>query len=442
MKDKIEIELLEKFSKNYNKVKDAKLQKSLQTKPILDVCLNSAVKKENKFEFNLELEEGKIYNQGISKRCWMFGIFNLIKNDIAHNLNQSVKSFELSPNYLNFYDKLEKANHAYQTIIDLDVKDDFLLCDYDDHPILTGYFKDPVRENGKAIFARALLKKYGIVPMSVMPETYNSMNSDDFNNWFTRKVRYDMLKLLSLKKAQKDVYSVKEKMLGECYTLLAHVLGEPPKTFNYAYTDENGHKKRLTNQTPIDFYNTYCSINLDDFVQVAQMPIFELYKRYEKRYTQNIVEADAHSFLNIPQNEFTKLCLSQLKSGIPVPIGCDNRKYRDKESQVLDTRIFSFEKLLGIKDMTKAQALETFDCRSRHIMAIRGAHIVNGKPIRWKIEDSCGEDARISGYYVMNNNYFEKCVFYAWIHKRLLSKKMLEALKNPAVIYGFEGSDL
>lgn len=198
------------------------------------------IKKENKFEFNIELEECKIYNQGGSKRCWLFGVLNLIKNNMAHNLSQNVLEFELSPNYLNFFDKLEKANHAYQTVIDSEIDESFLLCDYENHPVLIGYFRDPV----------------------------------------------------------------------------------------------------------------------------------------------------------------------------------------------------------GIKDMTKAQSLETFDCRARHIMTVRGVHLVNNKPIRWKIEDSAGEENRINGYYVMNNNYFEKCVFYALINKKFLSNKVLKVLQEPAILYGFEGSEL
>ncbi len=442
MEEKIELALLDKFRDDYNKIKNEKLQKALQTRPILDVCLNEEIKAENKFEFNIELEDCKIYNQYSSKRCWMFAVLNLIKNNMAQNLNQSVMTFELSTNYLNFYDKLEKANHAYQTIIDLKVSDDFVMCDYDSHPLLTGYLKDPVRENGKLNFASALLKKYGIVPMSVMPETFNSRYSEDFNNWFTRKIRYDMQELLSLKGKKKNLYKAKKRMLKECYNLLANILGEPPKTINYNYIDKNNDKKNILNFTPIEFYNQYCSINLDNFVQIAQMPIFDYYKKYERRYSKNLVEAEAHNFINVPQNEFTSLCLSQLKEGIPVVIGCDNRKYRDKESKILDTRIFDFEKLLGIKDLEKLEALKTFDCKTRHFMTIRGAFVENDKPLRWKVEDTAGDEARINGFYVMNNNYFEKCVYYAWIDKKFLSKKITNLLETKAELYGFEGSEL
>ena len=442
MKQKLEFEQIRNFSEYFNKTKNPKMIQELSKKSILEVALNRQIKKENKFEFNIELEDCKIYNQGNSKRCWMFGILNLIKNDMAHNLNQNALEFELSANYLNFFDKLEKANHAYQTVIDVDINENSLLCDYDDHPILTGYFKDPARENGKAIFARSLLKKYGIVPITVMPETYNSLNSDDFNRWFTQKIHFDMLKLISLKKSNKDLYKEKEKMLKECYVFLSNVLGEPPKIFDYTYKNENNKIIKLKNQSPLEFYKNYCSIDLDDYVQIAQMPIFDYYKKYERRYTKNIIEAEAHCFINIPQKQFTDLCLTQIKSKIPIVIACDNKKYRDAESKILDTRIFNFDRLFGIKDMSKAQALETFDSRARHIMTVRGVHVINGKPIRWKIEDSAGIENRINGYYVMNNNYFEKCVFYAWINKKFLPQKILKTLKSPAVLYGFEGSEI
>ena len=106
MEQKIEYEQIKNFSKCFKKRKNLILQNSLANKPILEVVLNKKIKKENKFEFNFELEECKISNQGSSKLCWMFGILNLIKNNMAHNLNQNVKEFELSSNYLNFFDKI------------------------------------------------------------------------------------------------------------------------------------------------------------------------------------------------------------------------------------------------------------------------------------------------------------------------------------------------
>lgn len=439
----ISSEDLEEFGKNFRENKNEELQNRLKDNPLLDVCLNAQARDENKFEFNVELEECRRYTQAKSLRCWLFATLNFIKNDIAHNLGQSTMDFEFSANFLNFYDKLEKANHAYQMMIDLDVDlNSFRMCDYETHPILTGYLKSPVRENGKINYAVSLLKKYGIVPSSAMPETYNSSNSDDFNNLFMRKVKFDMLEILRLRKENGDVYSAKKQMLSECYSMLAHVLGEPPKTFDYTYNNENGEAVKIEGITPLEFYRSYCKINFDDYIQLANYPIFEYYKKFKRRFTQDIVEGEEYKFVNIPLSEFSELCVRQLQAGIPVPIACENRKYRDSESKILDTRNFDFEKLFGYRDMTKEQSLSAFDTRSRHVMVVRGVHLEDGKPVRWKVEDSYGDDARINGYYVMNNNYFEKCVFFALINKKFVSDKIIEASKLEPVEYGFEGGEI
>ncbi|MGN1262054.1 MAG: C1 family peptidase, partial [Candidatus Enteromonas sp.] len=62
----------------------------------------------NPFVFNLVVEAGDVCNQKRSGRCWMFAGLNVIRVILAEKLN--VKSIELSQSYLQFYDKLEKAN--------------------------------------------------------------------------------------------------------------------------------------------------------------------------------------------------------------------------------------------------------------------------------------------------------------------------------------------
>lgn len=446
MQKNIDFENISNFSKKYQKMRNIKLEKELKTKNILESCYNSDVEKDNKFEFNFELEPCKIYNQNTSMLCWLFAVINLIKNDVAHNLQQNPLEFELSVNYLSFYDKLEKANHLYQTMIDLEIEnyDDFQLCFYKTHPLLTGYFKDPVKENGKPQYARELIKKYGLVPACVYPQTENSKNPESFMKYYSQKVKQDLFKLLQAKKKGNiNLYKLKEGFLSECYNILSQVFGEPPKIFDYTYKNENIEKIRLKNISPQEFYKEYCNIDLDEFVLIANIPQTKkpYYKRYQKMFSGNIEDKSAFEYINIPQNEFTNICLKQLFANIPVVISCDNRKYRNVESKILDTRLFTLEKDFGIKEIDKQKGLESYDIRGRHLMVIRGVHIENDKPLRWKVEDSAGEEARNNGYYIMNHNYFEKCVFYAMIKKEFLPKKLLNVLNTTPILFGFEDTN-
>lgn len=446
MDKQIEFNSLKEFSKSYRKVRDIKLEKKLKTTNIVYECVDKSVKKENKFLFNFELEPCKIYNQNTSKLCWLFGVLNLIKNDVAHNLEQNPLEFELSANYLSFYDKLEKANHLYQTIIDLEIEeyDDFQLCFYQSHPLLTGYLKDPVKENGKPQYARELIKKYGLVPAVIYPQTENSKHPDVFMKYYSQKVKQDCFALLNAKRNnEKNLYDMKEKFLCQCYRMLAQVYGEPPTSFSYSYTNTKGQRKFLRNITPQEFYQKYCSINLDDFVLIANIPQKKkpYYKKYQKMYSGNIEGKSAFEYINVPQKVLTNLCLKQLLSNMPVVISCDSQKYRDVESKILDTRLFTFDKSFGLKEISKQQGLESYDICGRHLMTVRGVHLEKGEPIRWKVEDSAGEESRNNGYYVMNHNFLKKCVFYAMIDKKFLSKKILAVLNEEPIMFGFEDTN-
>jgi len=41
----------------------------------------------------------------------------------------------------------------------------------------------------------------------------------------------------------------------------------------------------------------------------------------------------------------------------------------------------------------------------------------------------------------MNHNFFEKCVFYAMIDKKFLSKKILDVLNEKPIMFGFEDTN-
>ena len=65
-----------------------------------------------------------------------------------------------------------------------------------------------------------------------------------------------------------------------------------------------------------------------------------------------------------------------------------------------------------------------------HSMAFAGVNIVDGKPQRWKIEDSYGDEAKVNGYYIMNDNFFDDFVLSVVVDKKYLSNEQLDMLKQ------------
>jgi len=69
----------------------------------------------------------------------------------------------------------------------------------------------------------------------------------------------------------------------------------------------------------------------------------------------------------------------------------------------------------------KAHGLEYGDSPSNHAMTFTGVNLgEDGKPNRWKVENSWGKDAGKDGYYVMSDAWFDRYVTELIIRKEYL----------------------
>ena len=81
-----------------------------------------------------------------------------------------VKEFEFSQNYVMFWDKVERANYFFEAIIE---SADREVGDRNVAFLLDG----PLSDGGQWNMFINLVKKHGLVPKSVMPETDSSSHS-------------------------------------------------------------------------------------------------------------------------------------------------------------------------------------------------------------------------------------------------------------------------
>lgn len=321
----ISLENITRFDKVYKLDKNNKIiEDAIKNVGINKVCLNNDVLNKTYNIFNIELPKSKIYNQSDSGRCWIHAGINLIKNNVAKNLNVEESEYALSINYLAFLDKLEKSNSLYNKVIE---NDNF---NFDDE-VKQFYITFSVYEGGYFEYFRSLVNKYGIVPEQIMPDVKSSTNSTQLTRIFKDKVKKDIFKLLDLKnkKESKDeIYLKKEKMLEENYNILSKCLGEIPITFDYEYKNKDGKCIKISNTTPIEFANKYLTINLNDLKGIANVPMYnkEYNKLYKKKYAGNVFENSDVEFINMPSDVLKELSVKHLKDGMPVYFGCDMKK--------------------------------------------------------------------------------------------------------------------
>lgn len=437
MQNQISLEQIKKFRELYNDDKMNKVIENSITKNGLEsTCINRDIIIENQPIFNIELPESKRYDQQDSWRCWIYGGLNLIKHNIAKNLNINVMDLKLSNNHIAFWDKLEKSNNTYENIINLENID----YDYIHKESIVKYC---VSEGGYWEWFVAIVNKYGIVPYSYNPNAIESTNYEKVEYLYTEKVKKDIIELIDLKRQKKDLdvlRKVKERFLQENYILLCKILGEPVTNFDYEYKDKNGDYKRYENLTPMEFKNKFLTLNLEDFVTIGNMPMYdkEYNKVYKKRYLGNVYQNSYVKYLNLPIEDLKELTIKQLKDSIPVYMGAHILKFRDTKSGILDTRLYNYEDTLNFRKLSKEEALNLYDISMHHVMTFTGVNLIDNKPQRWKIEDSYGDKEKVNGYYIMTDNFFNEFVLSVVIDKRYLSQEQLQLLEQEPIEYEIE----
>lgn len=432
MNQQIRLEDIARFSDQYNKDdKNKIIENSITKNGLEDTCIDRQIIIENQPIFNIELPKSKRYDQEDSYKCWIYAGINVIKHNIAKNLNVDIMNLELSNTYISFFDKLEKSNNTYENIIELENVD----LDYIHKEKVIQYC---VAEGGYWQWFVAIVNKYGIVPMNFMPDNIESKNYQKITEIFTEKVKKDITYLLKLKsnnESIEELRKIKDKFLQENYNLLSKILGEPCSKFNYEYKDKNNNYIIYKDMTPKEFKNKFLTLDLDNFVSIGNLPMYnkEYYKIYSKKYLGNVYKDSYASFLNLPIEDLKNLTIKQLKDGIPVWMGAHIRKFRDKKSGILDIRLYNYRKTLDFNPLTKEEALNLHDIEMHHAMTFCGVHLLEDKPIRWKIEDSYGDKEKVNGYYIMNDNFFNEFVLSVVIDKKYLSSEQLKLLEENSI---------
>ena len=412
---------------------DKALFNAIAANSIDDLAKNYAAKRPVDTHFSNETPKQKIHNQRSSGRCWMFSGFNVLRANFAKQHQDSL-CVEYSQAYLFFYDQLEKANLMLQGVIDNARKP------IDDQRVRF-FFQHPINDGGTFCGVADLAEKYGLVPMAVMPETYSSDNTSRMARIISSKLREYGLELRSMvaagKKAQ-DIRKRKTEMLGTIYHILALTIGEPVQEFTYAFTDKNG--RTLTpakRYTPKSFYDETVGHSLNgSFIMVMNDPRREYHKTYEVEYDRHTYDGHNWKYLNLPMDDIAQLAIASIKGGSKMYSSYDVGKQLDRKRGYLDTENFDYGSLFGITfGMDKAQRIETFDSGSTHAMTLTAVDLdKNGKPVKWKVENSWGADNGFGGCFIMTDRWFRDYMFRLVVNKEYVSENLLREFDQKPVM--------
>lgn len=405
---------------------------------------------------------GEVTNQRKSGRCWAFAALNVLRDRMMSELGTT--NFELSQAYIQFFDKLEKANLFLEEVIrtaDLPLDD----------RVLQMRLEAPVPDGGWWDMAVALIEKYGVVPKQCMPDTANACATSDMNDMLFRKMRRDAIELreaIAAGVTTQEVGAKKQAMLSEVYRMLCVALGEPPATFDFEYvadarpeagaTGEDGGKGacadkdaspealaarkaahacdgrfvRLSGLTPKGFLERYAHVNLHDYVSLGNIP-------GESRPYGSILQLQHWGsvagvpirILNEPIEVLKAGVIEQLKAGHPAWFACDVLKNMDRDDAtgLLDTQTFDPQSLFGVDfEIEKAQAFDTCEVSLNHAMTFQGVNLADdGSPSAWRVENSWGKEHCHDGYFIMTDRFFNAYVGQVIVHRDYLPAEIVKA---------------
>lgn len=378
--------------------------------------------------FSVEVETDSVTNQKQSGRCWLFATLNTLRHDFAKKYK--LKDFQFSQNYNSFYDRLEKANKMLEWAIELidrptDDREYLAMLQWGD------------TDGGQWANGAALLNKYGVVPQSVMPETYNSEKTQEISAVLNYKLRNDVVDLRARHAAgasEEDLRATKKAMISEVYRMLVYAFGQPPVKFDFEYRDDDKEYHRDADLTPQDFFQKYVAVDFDDFAVLADAPDHESNQNLGLPSQNYIFAGKPVEMANVGIQAVKDAAIASLKDGKTVWFGCDVGEYSDRQLGILAPEYFQKADLFNIElTLDKAQRLETREGNCSHAMTLTGVDLVDDQPTKWKVENSWGEKVGEKGYFVMSDEWFDQFVYEVVVNRKYIDEKSLQVVDAPAV---------
>ena len=379
--------------------------------------------------FSLEVPTLPVTNQKHSGRCWLFAAANVLREKIAKELN--LEQFELSQSYLAFWDKFERANYFLDAMISLAERPT-------DDRTVAFVLQTGVHDGGQWDMFANIVEKYGVVPKDAFDETWQSSNSRAMNYVLNRALKAAAVKLRALCREgapAEQIDAEKKAVLGRVYGFLCSCYGEPPRTFDFACTDKDRVFHAERGLTPQAFAEKYVMDLVRGAVSCIHAPTAD--KPYHRTFTiaqlGNVAGGRAVKHLNLTMEELKAAIIRQLQDGRIVWFGSDVGHDGERQAGIWDDKCFELELLSGLDlGISKADALDYGFAAMNHAMCLTGVDLVDGRPVKWKIENSWGDENGRKGYYVCSDSWFDQYVFQAAIDRAYLGE--LAALADQAPI--------
>ncbi len=271
--------------------------------------------------------------------------------------------------------------------------------------------------------------KYGVVPKSAMPETYQSDNTSGMTSILKQKLREYALELRAMQPAK--IQDRKTEMLTEIYRILVECLGVPPTEFEWTYYDKSGNEVTRRTYTPKSFYDEFIGEDLErNYVMIMNDPSREYGKVYEIEYDRHVYDGENWLYVNLPIERIKEIAIASIKDNTAMYFSCDVGKFMDRAKGTLDLKNFDYESLFATSfPMDKRERIQTFASGSSHAMTLIAVDLNEAEdPVKWMVENSWGASSGYQGCLIMTDEWFDEYMFRLVAERKYVPEDVLKML--------------
>ncbi|MDU1065400.1 MAG: C1 family peptidase [Cutibacterium avidum] len=380
------------------------------------------------------LDSWKVTDQKHSGRCWEFAGLNVLRAKVIDELK--VDDLEFSQNYIAFFDKLEKANHTLARAIATASRD----ADEEEVRAIMDYSAE---DGGWWMQFTDLVAKYGVVPSWTMPDTESAGNTLQMNRALSTVLRRaigrirDAATNSDVAERAAQMEAARSEALSAVWRILAIHLGTPPTSFTWQYRDKDKNFHRKGTYTPLEFAHEIVPQAFEPWISLAHDPREEhpVGRTYVHEHTPYMEGGTPYWHLSVELDVMKKAVIDSIAAGEPVWFACDVKKQFDKDLGVWDANLHDYEALYGVDmEMSKAERLRLRESGGTHAMTFVGVDLVDGVPVRWRVENSWGDEVGKKGFFTMNDSWFDEYVYNVIVPRSRVSEEIAKACDQEPIV--------
>ena len=288
-----------------------------------------------------------------------------------------------------------------------------------------------------------LVAKYGVVPSWTMPDTESAGNTLQMNRALSTVLRRGIGRIRDaatnsdVAGGAAQMEAARSEALSAVWRILAIHLGTPPTSFTWQYRDKDKNFHRKGTYTPLEFAHEIVPQAFEPWISLAHDPREEhpVGRTYVYEHTPYMEGGTPYWHLSVELDVMKKAVIDSIAAGEPVWFACDVKKQFDKDLGVWDAKLHDYEALYGIDmEMSKAERLRLRESGGTHAMTVVGVDLVDGVPVRWRVENSWGDEVGRKGFFTMNDSWFDEYVYNVIVPRSRVSEEIAEACDQEPIV--------